>query len=262
MDEQLDELKTLIGGMPILVDEEEEPAGMFEAEISRLMESDRFLTAIDALEKQRRSALGSGTIHECDFHKVVTRFLQIDKGTRFRDVVLFFAVLAAKKYRTRKDWERLWALGTGKMWKQLTEFPGRLRGMAEEIECLNGSYVCGLESWTTITPTMKKSEKLQFSRLAASMRLFATRVEARTKQIPTLTRQKYPSRPRGYSPFFFHISALVKSGTGGFRDGEVAELLNAADRAMNPRDPDSKDIFHPQTLCDLRSRLKRKTHKT
>ena len=68
--------------------------------------------------------------------------------------------------------------------------------------------------------------------------------------------------PHGFGQFAYSLSLMISILTGRFRDEEVSTLLNAADLALNPERSKGDPRFHPQTLADIRTRLKRKTPKT
>jgi hypothetical protein len=162
------------------------------------------------------------------------------------------ACLAVKHDPTRETWNRLYAHGTGKTWKALTEFPRQLRQTAADVERLNRSFSFNPELFL-------KQEKLagrvllsRCKRLPAMLHFYATIIEQHVKWLPAITREVYPGA-KGFSQCVFFLSGLVKVMTGKFHDREVAGLLTAAALALG----ESRE-FDALDLAQARSRRRKK----
>jgi hypothetical protein len=230
-------------------------SGRILAPEARLMADDSFHKALEQICKHARNG---------------------QKATnRSEETLLLFAYLAVRRSdrtgRTPKEnWERGSAHNTGKTWKQLAEFSGRLRRIAQEVEHLRKNHYFDPEQECTffthqhaITAEGPLADfaKQQFRMLPATLGNYANWLEMRVHSISDLMKHFYRRTPRKHSPFIHEVSAEVKVITGRFRDLEVANLLNAADRVLNPGHQGSEDRFNEATIALLRYRQKRKTPK-
>jgi hypothetical protein len=160
---------------------------------------------------------------------------------RFADACFVVAMLAAP----RKSREEIWLQRTGKSWKALTEFPGRLQRMADEIESLNTKFFGIPEACEN--PTLAS-----FYQLPTILRSYAQTLSRRTTRIPkafpALTRSRWLSR----------ISNLTKWATGKCSDKETTELLNDAAAAMGYEDMPGFDALQLEQVR-YRQKKRRKT---
>lgn len=137
---------------------------------------------------------------------------------------------------SRKWLENVWLRGTGKSWKALKEYPGRLKRMADEIESLNARFLAIPEGCEN--PTL-----VNFSQLPVNLRAYAETLGNRTSRIPKTFRP--PSRSRRL------VELLNFAGwvADAHRDREVADLLSAAAEAMG-----YDEIFDATQLAQARNR--------
>jgi hypothetical protein len=163
--------------------------------------------------------------------------------------------------RPAQDYERDWARDTGKSWKQLTEFPDRLRGIAEEVEGLSRSKFFDPARAIISEMPLAVDQRREFPILPKALRNYANWLKGQI-ELNLAFRKHYGRWPRKHSHFIRYVSEEVKSITGRYCDREVADLLNAADRVVNPGNRDNKDRLDEQTIALLRSRQNRKTPKT
>jgi hypothetical protein len=232
--------------------------------VSRLYADSDFCAALDALRRCHENALQrvreGGHSRAAvwllwEFPNEPQGFGEMLEG--FLDyLVPLLAWLVVSKRMDRKTWEKIVFLGAGRTWKSLTGFPLRLRKMAEEIESLNRSNLYSPD--LTFKENIPAANRLKttFYRLPLVLKAYATWVDVWTRKLPRLTPRYAGRSSRGNGSILVCLSSLIHVITGGYRDAEVSDLLNAADVALNsakgPR-------FHPQTLLDLRSRQKRRT---
>lgn len=191
---------------------------------------------------------------------------------RSEEHLVFFVSLAVRNRKrtgertrfTRKEsFERTFAQFTGKTWKQLAEFPNRLRRIAAEVEHLSGSP--SFDPAQTITSELPLAiyAKREFPILPTTLENYANWLEAHVSATSRFIKRFCPQGPQGrYSGFILNVSEEVKLLTGRVCDRQVADLLNAADLALNPDDPDSGTRYDEQGIALLRSRKKRKTSQT
>lgn len=127
--------------------------------------------------------------------------------------------------------ERNWASNTGKPWKTLKEFPERLIRMADEVERINAgdpAFFARRPQWNV---DRNESSNLRevCEQLPASMRSYAKALRERNSYVAKVT-------PRsGRLNALLDLSEIVKLLTGGYRDRQVAELLNAAADTLHER---------------------------
>jgi hypothetical protein len=165
------------------------------------------------------------------------------------------ACLAVSTTRGRREsWQKLWTLETGKMWKALKEFPKRLQKMAEEVERVNASFFFSPAQFANAKTLEAEIARKRFNQLPGIMRVYAAALGAHVARVPRLHAISFPPPPRGPSRRLLYLSYTVRLLTGKYRDGQVAELLNAAATAL-----DEKSQFDALTIAQARSRWKKKT---
>ena len=205
-------------------------------------EGEEFRTKLENICKLRRDGQG-----------------RADEALKMIPVAAFYAVTHRPHAggTPREKWQREWALHAGMSWKQLSEFPDRIRRMAEELERVSRHSSFDLKRITSEIP-LAMYAKREYRRLPATLRNYADLLQAQIKSDTALLKSFYRRVPRKYSPFIPYLSEQVKLLTGGPYDSQVADLLNAADYALNA----STEIrFYSQHLVDLRTRHKRKTRR-
>lgn len=234
----------------------------FDAQLNRLM-ADREI--LQAMKNIRNLALDG------------------EEADRSEEAIRLYAFLAVRRKRshrpsTREDWEERWARDTGKAWKSLKEFPDRIRKISAQVKGVHGSAYFnperairgGLVGWADFSSLVFSGKdddfvdfaKRQFDLLPATLNAYATWLEVQIKGVSALMKHFYCNAPRKHSRFIGFVSNEVKRITGQFRDRQVADLLNVADRLVNPKDQGNDDRFDEQTITLLRSRQKRKISKT
>ncbi len=178
----------------------------------------------------------------------------------------FFACMAVTpKGSSRKPWEKIWALETGKTWKSLTEFPDRLRRMADEIERVNGSLWFSPAQYISAQTRMGELVRKRFEILPGMLRLYAAGLKLRNARLPVLKDQVYPPSKGTPMNYIVGVSCVVKVTTGRYRDREVADLLNAAAVALEKKDLEEKRSmarFDALTIAQARSRFFKRNRKT
>lgn len=182
------------------------------------------------------------------------------------DLLLFVFLAVRRRRRTgtpKEHWERTFAQDTGKTWKALSEFPDRLKRIAGELEHLSGNWPFDPVRAFTSEEPLAIYAKREFPILPTTLRNYANWLAAQVNAVSGLMKNFYLRAPRGrLSLVTLQVSEQVKLITGRVCDPQVAELLNAADLVLNPGDSDSGDRFDEQAIALMRSREKRKTHKT
>lgn len=159
----------------------------------------------------------------------------------FRNEALLWAAVAVQKPVGRAYWHRLFASGTGKSWKALTEFPKRIRRMGEELDkLLHDNYFAD-------------ERAADFSSLPSSLNDYADWIDSQIEELP---RPKGHARVR-YAQWTLHLSRRVKALTGRACDRQVAGLLNAVNLVLNG-EKDSKRDFDALTIAQTRARLKKR----
>jgi hypothetical protein len=175
-------------------------------------------------------------------------------GVDLAGALAAFACLAVSRNRGHRKWsEKLWVLETGKMWKALKEFPKRLLKMADEVERVNASVFFSPAQFANAKTLTAEIARKRFNQLPNIMRVYAAALGAHIARVPRLSAMSFPPPPKGPSQWFLLLSYTVKLMTGKFRDGQVAELLNAAATAS-----DEKNQFDALTIAQARSRWKKK----
>jgi hypothetical protein len=178
-----------------------------------------------------------------------------------RNAVMGSVMTRSKRAKStpKELWEKCFAQNTGKTWKQLTEFPGRIRRMAKEIELIHRSYVFDPERLTS-KASLVMYAKREFPILPVILGNYAHYLEIKVIQTSAKMKRFYSRTPRGMlSPFILDVSKQVKIITGRYHDRLVADLLNAADLVLNPDVAKTGPRFFEQPIVLVRSRQKRKS---
>jgi hypothetical protein len=166
-----------------------------------------------------------------------------------------FACLAIPRRsgRSRESIQGVWALGTGKTWRGIKNFPARLRGIADEVQKINDTGFFSPNTWITKDTTRARITKGHFLRLPGLLRIYGAYLEAlASEKIPAAWQSQIHPTPRRHSPTLFWLSDIVKVATGRFRDREVCDLLDATAAALGV-----KYQFDPILLAQARSRYNR-----
>jgi hypothetical protein len=179
--------------------------------------------------------------------------------SRERNMPDFFAYLVCaavtRKRGKRKVWESMWTHQTGKTWRALEEFPARIIKMADEVEQLNKSHFFAPTSYINARTGEAESVRRRFGQLPGIMHLYADCLRQHIARLPRLTSEVYPSSPQGHPIETASLSLFVKCFTGAYLDREVADLLNAASRALGEAsESDTEDRFNEFIIAKLRSR--------
>jgi hypothetical protein len=217
-----------------------------DARLARLMKNREFLKALEEIRKQGREGQDIA-----DGFKEALEMLPL---------AACLAVTYTRSTRTtpREEWQQNWARHAGMSWKQLTEFPERIRRMAEEIERVQKHVFFDPKQLKSET-RLAKYAKGVFPTLPVVLQHYADFLKAEVKGNSALLKSFYLRVPRKHSSFILVLSKQVKIITGTFHDSKVADLLNAADYALNAT---TKTRFQTQLILDLRIRQKRKTTRT
>jgi len=158
------------------------------------------------------------------------------KDKSFSNLFRALASVAVAKKAPRETWEGLWAGGTNKTWKALKGFPKRLREMSDEVKQVSTDTLFDFDvmPWITKETAGAQVLKQRLRQLPGLLQLYADFLEMMTKRLPIvfLEREGIPSRKGRNSRSVLLLSKLVEALTGRFCDEEVANLLNAAARAL------------------------------
>jgi hypothetical protein len=159
------------------------------------------------------------------------------------DLLAMFACLTVCRSRSghRTAWVKVWSRETGKTWKALKGFPARLRSMAKETEQVIANPIFAIATFTKEKTVKEELIGRRLRQLPGTMGLFAMAVEA----FIATTRE-------GNEPLL-SLSQVAGMATGKSHDREVANLLNAAARAL-----DKEGEFDAMTITQARSRRKKK----
>lgn len=178
-----------------------------------------------------------------------------ESGMDLTGPIAGFACLATSTGRSggRKSFEKLAALGTGKTWKALAEFPERLRRIAKEVEQVNKSLFFAPALYVNAKTTQAEIVRKRFEQLPGIMSFYATGMEVHIARTPKLWAKTFPPSQGRHSPWLLLLSYAVKLATGKWHDAEVAELLNATAVAL-----DETREFDALTIAQARSRFKKK----
>ena len=170
-----------------------------------------------------------------------------------REFLTCLACLAVTRGRvTRKSWERVWTVGTGKTWKALREFPDRMCRMADELKRINESWGFSPARFVTAKTTRAEIARQRFHELPGILTVYAEGLRRHVARVPRWMAEGFPPSPRSHTGTLWYLSGAVRGATGKFRDREVAELLNAAALAL-----DEKAEFDALTIAQGRSRHRR-----
>lgn len=171
------------------------------------------------------------------------------------DTLAAFACLGVSRKRGggRKSFEKLAALGTGKTWKALAEFPERLRRIAKEVEQINKSPFFAPALYVNAKTTQAEIVRKRFEQLPGIISFYATGLEVHIDRTPNLWAKTFPPSQGGHSQWLLLLSYAVKLATGKWHDAEVAELLNATAVAL-----DETREFDALTIAQARSRFKKR----
>jgi hypothetical protein len=175
------------------------------------------------------------------------------QGFDYSFLLAYLACRGVSRQRmSRKTWQKVWTVGTGKTWKSLKDFPKRLRGLADEVERINSSSFFAPREYVNRKTVKATIVRGRLSELPGVLRLYATALEQHLCRVPDLIAQSFPPPPRGHSTSIFDLAEFVKGLTGRPHDKEVTELLNAAGEALGEKcDLDALD------LAQARSRRKK-----
>lgn len=117
---------------------------------------------------------------------------------------------------------------TGKTWKALREFPGRIESVAGQIEKVNAGRLFAPEKQIDTGKEEAELFRQGFRDLPGMLRAWSKALKERMKAIRRLDAAVFgDSDPRTY------LQLLVKEGTGKPNDPLVANLLNAAAEALD-----------------------------
>ena len=150
---------------------------------------------------------------------------------------------------SRKDIESELAVEeTGKAWKTLGEFPGRLEAIAREMERVNGGLLAPENQINAEAPDAEGFRQ-SFRGLPSMLRLWAKALTERIRAIRRLDVAVFgDSNPRDY------LQLLVENSTGKPNDRLVANLLNAAAEVLG-----RPDGFDSTALAKARLQRRRKS---
>jgi len=176
-------------------------------------------------------------------------------GMELTDSLAAFACLEVsnKCGGGKKSFEKLAAVGTGKEWKALAEFPERVRRMAREVEHVSASPFFAPSVFVNADNLKARMARNYFNMLPGIMRVYAAGLEGHIKRVPGLFEQSFPRSSGGPSQWLLLISYTVRVVTDKWRDKEAAELLNATAIALG----EDKE-FDALTIAQARSRLKKR----
>lgn len=153
-----------------------------------------------------------------------------------RNVFDLFAYLACMavgpRGASRKSWEKLWAVETGKTWKALKEFPVRLENMANEVKRVNKSHFFAPTAYIRKDTVQARIVQKRFEQLPGIIQVYAEALRRQLNRIPVLTAKTFPPPPRGLPMEIAWLSRFAEAFTGRPHDTEVAALLNCAALAL------------------------------
>jgi hypothetical protein len=143
-----------------------------------------------------------------------------------------------------------WARGTGKTWKVLREFPGRLEKIADEVKRINNadpSFYAHRRSRDLSRFELLRLQE-QVMQLPVVMRVYAEALRERNAAVSVAT-------PRsGSLEGLFQLSETMKFLTGTYHDQEVSELLNTVANALG-----EEKQFEAINVAQARSRRRKRT---
>jgi hypothetical protein len=211
---------------------------------------------VENVNRARRSARFENAL------TAITRCIapEVECGMDLAGTLAAFACIEVSKKHGggKKSLEGLWALGTGKTWKALCEFPERLRRIAKEMAQINESACLAPALYANAKTIQAQIIRKRLEQLPATVNFYATALEMHTARIPKqwakMIQAQFPDRPRGPSwsvPVFSHI---VRVATGKWHDKEIAELLNAGALALDVKGWNGVDALN---IAQARSRWKK-----
>jgi hypothetical protein len=178
----------------------------------------------------------------------------------FSPLLVSLAILAVSPHRmNRASWETLWTYTTGKTskerksWKALKDFPGRIEGMAHEIELVNGSKFFAPATFVNAKTPQAQIVRRRFEKLPGIMRLYAKGLRQQIQRVPVLSAKAIPPIQRGGDDTLVSVSSVIKIITGKWLDKQGAALLNAAAVALGV-----ERQFDALTITQARFRWKKK----
>lgn len=154
----------------------------------------------------------------------------------------------------KRSLEEMWALGTGKTWKALCEFPERLRRIAKEMNQINETAFFAPAVYVNAKTIQAEIARKRFEQLPVTVNLYATALEMHTARIPKQWTKMIPPAPRGPSWPVPTLSYTVRVVTGKWHDKEIAELLNAGALALDVKGWNGVDALN---IAQARSRWKK-----
>jgi hypothetical protein len=163
--------------------------------------------------------------------------------------------VSGKKRGGQRALKILWPQGTGKTWKALSEFPDRLRRIAEEVERVNASPFFAPAAFANAKIRRVEIARKFFTILPGVMRVYAGGLEAHIKRLPGLFEKQFPSA--GPNQWLLLLSCTVRIVTGKYHDRQVADLLNAAAVALS-----EERQFEALAIAQARVQARRKKDET
>ena len=181
------------------------------------------------------------------------RHLNVIKESSLDHLFCIAAIfIVVTKRPPRELMEDLWAMGTGKTWKALSEFPARLRKMAHEVKQVHAGHFFNVESSIPGQTPLANAIKQRIHNLPTDLGATATQIEFMTKKLPIFFNNEDSRTRKFHEPWFSWLCEFIRTLTGKYRDREVAELLNSAAYAM-------KETFEVEVLAITQARSNRKS---
>lgn len=179
-----------------------------------------------------------------------------ERGMDLAGTLAAFACIEVSKKHGggKKSLEGLWALGTGKTWKAMCEFPERLRRIAKEMKQINETAFFAPAAYVNAKTTQAEIIRKRFEQLPTTVNLYATALEMHTARIPKQWAKMILPVPRRPSWPVQALSYTVRFVTGKWHDKEVAELLNAGALALDLKGWNGVDALN---IAQARSRWKK-----
>lgn len=181
---------------------------------------------------------------------------QVRESGDLAETLAAFACIAVckKRGRGKKSLEELLSIGTCKTWKALSEFPERLRRMAQEVEQINKSVLLAPPMYVNKKTMEAEIVRKRLNQLPGIMHLYATGLEMHIERMPKQLMELFRPSPNGEPNWLLLLSYSVRIATGKYRDREVAELLNTAAISLG-----EKKQFDALDIAQARSRHRRQT---
>jgi hypothetical protein len=198
--------------------------------LTKLDADPRFQRSIQAIHRRRRDIM---------------------KDAPFDPIFSLCAILIVSKWPSIGLMEKFWSHGTGKTWKSLCDFPMRLRRMAEEVKQVQAAPHFAPDSSIYGQSPLAKNIKHRIRELPLNLDVFAKHIEVILERLRKTHVSKSSLKRKFREPWASQLSELVNALTTGYRDKEVAELLNSAAAALN-------EDFAVDALALAQARSKRK----